>query len=137
MRNWSLFEKFSEWEKSTNGLTTCGGVGLHCASELFDNLARGDLERLAPRKKLLKGWIRLIDSLRAFRVSLARRAFLFVAILIVHAKPGELRVPATEGLIMNSVLHPTSEDDCTFAQSRPFALELGGQLQPVTLRYAL
>src|SRR5215813_7679902 len=38
---------------------------------------------------------------------------------------------------MNSVLHPTSEDDCTFAQSRPFALELGGQLQPVTLRYAL
>ena len=38
---------------------------------------------------------------------------------------------------MNSVLHPTSEGDCTFAQSRPFALELGGQLQPVTLRYAL
>jgi homoserine O-acetyltransferase len=34
-------------------------------------------------------------------------------------------------------LQPTSEGDFTFACDAPFALELGGALQPVTLRYAL
>lgn len=34
-------------------------------------------------------------------------------------------------------LEPNSEGNFTFASDAPFALELGGQLQPVTLRYAL
>ncbi|MCG3160232.1 MAG: Homoserine O-acetyltransferase [Acidobacteria bacterium] len=32
---------------------------------------------------------------------------------------------------------PTYEDDFVFAESKPFALESGGSLQPVTLRYAV
>src|SRR6266850_1691579 len=38
---------------------------------------------------------------------------------------------------MNSIPIPTIEDDCTFAGVRPFRLASGGQLQPVTSRYAL
>ena len=35
------------------------------------------------------------------------------------------------------LLHPTLEADFTFAQAEPFCLERGGQLQPVTLHYAI
>ncbi len=38
---------------------------------------------------------------------------------------------------MATPLEPTSEGDFTFAGDIPFALELGGSLQPVTLHYAL
>lgn len=38
---------------------------------------------------------------------------------------------------MATPLEPTSEGNFTFAGDTPFALELGGSLQPVTLRYAL
>ncbi|MFB3915092.1 MAG: homoserine O-acetyltransferase [Terriglobales bacterium] len=38
---------------------------------------------------------------------------------------------------MNPVLQPTSEGDFTFAHDEPFRLDAGGELQPVTLRYAL
>src|SRR6266542_4207342 len=38
---------------------------------------------------------------------------------------------------MDPVLQPTSEGDFTFACDEPFRLDAGGQLQPVTLRYAL
>ncbi len=38
---------------------------------------------------------------------------------------------------MSLVPIPTIEDDFTFARTRPFDLESGAQLQPVTLRYAL
>ncbi len=38
---------------------------------------------------------------------------------------------------MISVLNPTSEGDCSFAETQPFELELGGQLQTLTIRYAL
>jgi homoserine O-acetyltransferase len=38
---------------------------------------------------------------------------------------------------MAAVLEPTFEGDFTFAEDAPFALEAGGALRPVTLRYAL
>ncbi len=38
---------------------------------------------------------------------------------------------------MNEALKPSLEADFTFAQDRPFRLAGGGELQPVTLRYAL
>lgn len=38
---------------------------------------------------------------------------------------------------MSAGLSPTIEADFTFAQGEPFKLAAGGQLQPVTLRYAL
>jgi homoserine O-acetyltransferase len=38
---------------------------------------------------------------------------------------------------MAEVIQPTVEADLTFASTEPFALERGGQLQPVTLHYAI
>ncbi len=38
---------------------------------------------------------------------------------------------------MSMILEPTFEGDYTFAQERPFLLAVGGELRPVTLRYAL
>jgi len=38
---------------------------------------------------------------------------------------------------MSHVVQPTVEADFTFAATEPFCLERGGQLQPVTLRYAI
>jgi len=38
---------------------------------------------------------------------------------------------------MPESIQPTVEADFTFAHTEPFALERGGQLQPVTLRYAI
>src|SRR6266436_8218400 len=41
------------------------------------------------------------------------------------------------GLKMSAVLNPTIEADCTITGELPFQLAGGGQLQPLTLRYAL